>query len=106
MHGIHIAGDIIATARKQGKVKKAFIEVGSIANITKSDLEKQLKNLADFDFEVSLKEAKVKCDCGYEGVPKIVERQHDLVIIACPSCGEQPVVIEGDKVILKSVEVE
>ena len=106
MHGIHIAGDIIATARKQGKVKKAFIEVGSIANITKGDLENQLNNLADFDFEVVEKQAKVKCSCGYEGTPNVVERQHDIVIFNCPKCRTTPQVIEGDKIILKSVEVE
>lgn len=106
MHGIHIAGDLIATARKHGKVKKAFIEVGKIANITKNDLASQMKNLADFNFEIIEKEAKVKCECGYVGSPKVVERQHDIVIFECPSCGKTPEVIDGDKVILRSVEVE
>jgi Zn finger protein HypA/HybF involved in hydrogenase expression len=106
MHGIHIAGDLIATARKQGKVKKAYIELGEIANITKADLEKSLKDLADFDFEITEKKAKVKCSCGYEGPPKIIERQHDLVLFECPTCSQKPEVIEGDKIILKSVEVE
>lgn len=105
MHGVHIAGDLIATARKQGKVKKAYIELGELANITKQDLEKSLKNLADFDFEITEKEAKVKCACGYEGKPNIVERQHDVVIFNCPQCGMTPDVVEGDKIILKSVDV-
>ena len=30
MHGVHIVGEILSTARKQGKVKKAIIEVGEI----------------------------------------------------------------------------
>jgi Zn finger protein HypA/HybF involved in hydrogenase expression len=106
MHGIHIAGDLIATAKRQGKVKKAYVEVGEIANITKNDLEAQMKNLADFEFEIAEKKARVKCSCGYEGEPKVVERQHDIVVFECPACGMIPEVIEGDKVILRSVEVE
>ncbi len=107
MHGIHIAAEIISKAKEQGKVKKAYIEIGQIANITKKDLEMQMKNAADFDFEMTETPAKVKCDaCGYEGEPKVVERQHDVVIFQCPTCGVTPTVIEGDKVILKSVDVE
>jgi Zn finger protein HypA/HybF involved in hydrogenase expression len=106
MHGIHIAGDLIATARQQGKVKKAFIELGEIANITKEDLSNQMKNLADFNFVIEMKEAKVKCDCGYEGKPQVIERQHDIVLFQCPLCKKTPKIIEGDKIILKSVEVE
>lgn len=106
MHGIHIAGDLIAKAREQGKVKKAFIELGEIANITKTDLANQMKNLADFEFEITEKKALVKCICGYEGPPEILERQHDIVLFECPVCKIEPAVIEGDKIILKSVEVE
>jgi len=107
MHGIHIAGDLITTARKQGKVKKALIELGEISNITKADLSKALTDLADFDFEIEMKKAKVKCKtCDYEGEPKVTERQHDIVLFECPHCGEVPEVIEGDKIILKEVEVE
>ncbi len=106
MHGIHIAKDIIDNAKKQGKVKKAVIEVGEIANLTKEDLSKHLESMADFDYEIEEKKAKVKCVCGYEGSPKVLERQHDIVLFECPTCGMTPEVIEGDKIILKSVEVE
>ena len=106
MHGIHIAGDLIAAARNQGKVKKAYIELGEIANITKEDLSKSLKNLADFNFVILEKKSKVKCACGYEGSPEIIERQHDLVLFQCPLCKNIPNILEGDKIILKEVEVE
>lgn len=106
MHGIHIAQDLVAKAKEQGKVRKIIVELGEIANISKDDLEKQLKNFADFDFEIIEKKAKVKCVCGYSGEPKIIERQHDLVIFECPTCGMNPEVVEGDKIILKEVEVE
>ena len=106
MHGIHIAGELIVKSREQGKVKKANIELGEIANISKVDLSNQMKNLADFDFEINVKEAKVKCFCGYEGKPDIISRQHDFVVIECPQCKQVPDIVEGDKIILKSVEVE
>lgn len=105
MHGIHIAADIVKTAKEQGKVKHAVIEVGEIANITVSDLEKQLKSVAPFPFEMREVKAIVKCKCGYEGSPEIIERQHEAVIFTCPECGETPEVIQGGHVILKEVEV-
>ncbi len=106
MHGIHIAGDLIAKVREQGKVKKAYIELGELANITKEDLSKQMKNLADFNFVIQEKPAKVRCACSYEGRPEIIERQHDVVLFQCPLCKKTPAIIEGDKIILRSVEVE
>jgi Zn finger protein HypA/HybF involved in hydrogenase expression len=106
MHGIHIANDIIAKAREQGKVTKAWIEIGEIANITIPELSKQMKGITGFDFEISEKKARVRCKCGYEGSPKILERQHDLVMIECPECSKTPEIVEGDKIILTEVEVE
>jgi Zn finger protein HypA/HybF involved in hydrogenase expression len=106
MHGIHIAKDLVSKAKEQGKVKKATIELGEIANITKDDLGKQLYNIADFNFDIIEKKALIRCMCGYEGAPEIVERQHDVVIFTCPICGLNPEVIEGDKIVLKCVEVD
>ena len=106
MHGVHIVGEILETARKQGKVKKAIIEVGEIANIEKEHLGVHLKDWADFPCELVDKESKVGCKCGYLGKAKIKDRGHDFVVIECPKCGETPEILEGDKVILKSVEVE
>ena len=106
MHGIHIAGDLISKAREQGKVKKAFIELGEIANITKFDLANQMDNLADFEYEIKEIPSKVECSCGYNGSPKIVERLHEEVLIECPKCTQVPKILEGDKIVLESVEVE
>jgi len=106
MHGVHIAKDLVENAKKQGEVKKIYVEVGEIANITVEDLSTHLKNIAYFPFEITEKKAKVKCVCGYGGSPKIIERQHDIVIFTCPRCGLTPEVIEGDKIILRSIEVE
>lgn len=106
MHGIHIAQDIVEQARKQGKVKSIEVEVGELANITKEDLAKHLENITDFPFQITEADAEVECGCGYKGKPKIIERQHDIVLFTCPECGELPKVISGDKIILKSVVVE
>ena len=106
MHGIHIAQDLVEQARKQGKVKNMEVEVGGLANITKDDLAKHLQSMADFPFQITEADAEVECECGYKGKPEIIERQHDLVLFTCPECGELPKVISGDKIILKSVEVE
>ncbi|MFH1642462.1 MAG: hypothetical protein ABIC04_06205 [Nanoarchaeota archaeon] len=106
MHGIHIAADLVNKAKEQGIVKSAIIEIGELANITKEDLEKQLLNIADFKFKVTEKKAEVRCLCGHIGPPNIIDRQHDLVIFNCPVCGMAPEVMKGDKIILKSVEVE
>ena len=103
---MHIAKDLVETAKKAGKVKKAFIELGELTNITKRDLLNHLRAIADFPFEITQKKAIVRCICGYKGGPKITERQHDLVIFACPKCGLVPEIMRGDKIILKSVEVE
>ena len=106
MHGIHIAQDLVNKASQQGKVKKAYIELGELANITKQDLEKHLESIAKFPFKLTEKKAMVDCICGYKGSPKIIERQHDLVLFECPKCGLTPKITDGDKIILKSVEVE
>lgn len=106
MHGVHIVGEILSKAREEGRVKKAVIEVGEIANIEKDHLAEHLKDWADFPCELNEKESKVRCKCGYEGKAKIKDRGHDFVIIECPECGEIPEILEGNQVILKSVEVE
>jgi len=106
MHGVHIAQELVEKAREQGKVKKAVVEVGELANITPSDLNEHLKSLADFEIIMTEKKAKVSCTCGYEGVPEITERMHDMVLFQCPKCTQVPEVIEGDKIILVSVEIE
>jgi len=105
MHGIHIAEDIVKKAHAQGKIKKAVIVVGELANITAEDLDKHLKSIADFPYELKKQKAIVDCMCGYKGEAQIVERQHDIVIHECPVCGMTPEIESGNKVILKSVDI-
>ncbi len=106
MHDTIIARDIINQAKKHGKVKKIVVEVGDIAAVKAEELEELLKKLVDWDIEIVKKEAIVKCVCGYEGEPKIIERGHDFVMYVCPKCNLVPEDVTGDKIILKKVVLQ
>jgi|TARA_Y100000310_G_scaffold345817_1_gene470420 Zn finger protein HypA/HybF involved in hydrogenase expression len=105
MHETIIAQKIIEDAKKHGEIKSAVIEVGEIAHITAKELKETLTDMVSWSITVTEKKAKVKCSCGYEGEPKIIERKHDLVYFECPECGKVPSVLEGSQIILKEVEV-
>jgi len=106
MHETIIASSIIDEAKKQGNVKAVTIEVGDLAHLPSKELEECLKNLVEWKITINEKKAKVKCNCGYEGEPKIIEKGHDSTVFQCPKCGNTPEVLEGDKIIIKEVEVE
>lgn len=107
MHEVFALKKLIEEAKKYGKVKRISLEVGELAPFEGDHLLKHLKELVDWKVDLSVKKAKVRCnDCGYEGEPKIVEREHDNVIYVCPKCGKRPNVLEGDELILVDVEVE
>lgn len=105
MHEITIAKNIVEQANSYGNVKKLVLEVGDIAILTPDELKQALFNLIDWEVEIIKKPAKIKCSCGYEGEPIIVERAHELVIFKCPACRDVPEVLEGDNILLKEVEV-
>jgi Zn finger protein HypA/HybF involved in hydrogenase expression len=69
-------------------------------------MEATLKKMVNWDVIMLRKEGKVKCSCGYEGVPKIVEKQHGHTVFVCPECGSVPDVLEGGDIILKEVVVD
>ncbi len=106
MHEHAMAHNIIEQAKQQGKVKKITVECGALAHLPAKDMENVLKDHADFEVEVIETPAKVKCKCGFEGQPKIEAHSHDMNIFFCPKCGEVPEVLEGEDIVLKSVEVE
>jgi len=106
MHDTTIAKDIISQAKKHGNVKKIVVEIGDIAAVKAEDMEELLKKLVDWNIEVIRKPAVVKCVCGYEGEPKILERGHDFVMYVCPECGLVPEDAIGDKIILKKVVLQ
>lgn len=106
MHETVIAKKIIEEAEKHGTVKQITIEVGDLAHLPAEDLKKTMDKMVDWKVEVIPKKAKVKCECGFEGEPKITERSHDLTVFECPECGSLPRILEGENIIIKDVGVE
>ena len=106
MHETKIAASIIAEAKKQGTVKKAIIYCGALAHLPAHELQKVMEVMAPFTVEVKETAAKVSCNCGYVGEPKIEMHSHDLAIYFCPRCMRVPKVLEGKDIILKKVIME
>jgi Zn finger protein HypA/HybF involved in hydrogenase expression len=106
MHELFAVQKLIEEANKQGKVKEITIELGELAPVHDHDLIRTFKQLTKWKVKVTETKAKVKCECGYEGEPKIIERTHEAVLYTCPKCGKKPKVLEGDEIILTEVVVE
>lgn len=109
MHETIVASKVLEDLKKgvKGrKVKKVRFEVGELAAITPDELGEVLKTMADFEFSVEEKKAKVKCKCGYVGIPEILDREHDSVIFTCSKCGEIPEIVEGGDIKIIEVEVK
>jgi Zn finger protein HypA/HybF involved in hydrogenase expression len=106
MHETVIAKQIIEEAMKHGKVKEITIEVGDIAHLPANEMKEVMQNMTKWKIIVKQKKAKVKCDCGYTGEPKIIEKKHGFVLFECPKCGSMPKVLEGEDIIIKEVKVE
>ncbi len=106
MHETIIAADILNEAKKHGKVKKIFVEVGDLGHLPAEEMGETLRQLVDWDVIITKKKGKVKCQCGYEGEPKILEKRHGFTSFVCPKCGNIPEILDGENIILKSLEVE
>lgn len=107
MHEQTIAKVIIEDANKCGVVKAVTVEVGDLGHLPAHEMEEVLKTLTDWDVKVVRKKATVKCSCGFVGEPVIVEKGHDHNVFRCPKCNAlMPEILDGDKIILKDVEVE
>ncbi|MDP2750012.1 MAG: hydrogenase/urease maturation nickel metallochaperone HypA [Nanoarchaeota archaeon] len=104
MHHITLANDIVEEAEKYGNIRAITLEVGELAKATPTQIKEGLAYLNEWDVNVVLKKAVVKCKCGHKGMPKIVDRSHDFIFFECPVCGEVPQVLEGDEIKILSVE--
>jgi Zn finger protein HypA/HybF involved in hydrogenase expression len=104
MHEITIANEIIKKAKeREKKIKGVVMEVGELSSITPKELVNAMKSIVDWDIKAKGTKGVVKCACGFEGRPRIVERAHGFVLFECPSCGGAPKVIKGDGIMLKEV---
>ena len=95
MHEHTFIEAIVRDIEDREKVEGIVLEVGELAGIEPEHLKKHIVERFDWDVEVLKKDAKVKCECGFEGRPKILEVLHDLVIFECEECGEIPEILEG-----------
>jgi Zn finger protein HypA/HybF involved in hydrogenase expression len=107
MHESIIANKIIEKAKEHGSVTKIVIEVGDLAHLPASDMKEVMEKLTSWEIEVNSVKSSVKCSCGYEGEPKIIEHAHDMTIYECPKCKKIPAeVVSGGEIVLKEVIVE
>jgi Zn finger protein HypA/HybF involved in hydrogenase expression len=104
MHEHTFIEAIVRNIKDREKVKGITLEVGELVGIEAEHLKEHLQEKFDWDIKVLKKDALVKCDCGFEGRPKILERLHDLVIFECPECAEVPEILKGKDIkILKII---
>ncbi len=112
MHDQLYAEQIIreAESNSQGKrIKTISIEVGDLAALTAKQIEYAIRNRRPgWRVKIYPKDGKIRCEkCNYQGKPKITERLHESVVYECPICGEDlPEISDGEKIILRSIEVE
>ena len=107
MHDTLISEDIINAARKQGKVKGITVEVGDLGHVPAGELkETLLRMVPEWHVNIIEKKAKIRCVCGYEGEPKIIEHTHGHSVFFCPKCDKVPELTDGKDIVLKEVEVE
>lgn len=99
MHEHSFSKGILRNIKNKDNVKKITIEVGTLAGIEPLHLKKHIMDICPgWDVEVFEKESKVRCECGFKGSAKILEKLHDLVIFECPKCGEVPEVLDGGNI--------
>ena len=106
MHETVIANNIINEAKKHGKVKEIFLEIGELAHVPANELLECLHSLADWKINSKEIPAKVKCVCGFKGHPAILERGHDSFLIECPKCKNIPELVDGKDIKITKVVVE
>ncbi|MFO8016161.1 MAG: hydrogenase/urease maturation nickel metallochaperone HypA [Candidatus Woesearchaeota archaeon] len=106
MHETVIANMVLKDLEKYKDIESASIEVGELAEITADELEEAMKNMVDYEVSVAETPAKVKCGCGHEGRPEIIERGHHFVAFVCKNCGQVPEIVEGNEIRIKDVEVK
>jgi Zn finger protein HypA/HybF involved in hydrogenase expression len=106
MHETVFGKKIIDEAKNHGDVKAISIELGELAHVPPEELLACLQELVTWDIESAIVPAKVKCTCGFEGHPKILERGHDYFFIECPECGDIPELVDGKEIKLVNVTIK
>ncbi|MEM4331131.1 MAG: hydrogenase/urease maturation nickel metallochaperone HypA [Candidatus Pacearchaeota archaeon] len=108
MHEITFAKNLLRKVNKvvknKEKVLKIIIEIGELSPLEGEELKELLEKLAPYKFEISVLESCIKCNCGFVGRAKIVERLHEKVIFSCPNCENISCeIIKGDEIKIKKI---
>lgn len=103
MHEINVAKKILEEIGDK-KIKTVWLEVGELCDFFPEELRHTLEKIGGIKVKIRIKSARVRCSCGYEGKPEIVEKTHGLVLYSCPKCKKKPKVIEGEEVKILKVE--
>jgi len=105
MHTKNIIDNIIKKAEEHGNVKRITIQLGALAPVTQTEIE-HIAQHRNWRVIVEKVPAVVKCKCGYKGEPKVLAREHDIVLFECPACNGTPDVVQGTEIIISKIEVE
>lgn len=106
MHETAFAERIIKEAEKHGDVEAIHLEIGELAHVPGNDLVEALKRMVQWRIEWHEVPAKVKCQCGFVGHPKVLERGHDHFLIECPECKSMPELTDGTEIKIINVKVK
>lgn len=87
------------------KVREVELEVGELASIEAHHLAEHVAETVDWKVHCVEVAARVVCDCGYAGRPRIVEREHDFVLFNCPRCSKTPKVDSGAEITIRKILV-
>jgi Zn finger protein HypA/HybF involved in hydrogenase expression len=107
MHETIIAKEILKEAREKAKgkkIKSITLEVGELAHLPANELKEVLRAIADFKIIVKQVKANVKCECGYEGPPRVLAQHHDFTLFECPECSKQPKILSGTDIVLREIK--
>jgi Zn finger protein HypA/HybF involved in hydrogenase expression len=94
---------LIAEAKKQGRVKSMLVEVGELTTAFPHMIKAALEQKMGCTVAVLQKQGIVQFMCGYFGEPKILEKTENTLEFVCPSCGNAPGVVDGERIFLKEV---
>jgi Zn finger protein HypA/HybF involved in hydrogenase expression len=96
MHEHVFIENIVEQIPNRDKVISVEIELGDLVGIELEHLHEHMVEHTGWDVKIKIVKSKIKCDCGYIGEAKILQKLHDLVIFECPDCGNDEVnVLEG-----------
>ena len=80
---MHHESKVIESILKECKnAKKVKVLVGELSGYSVEEIKKALE--VRIDCEVLEENGIVKCECGFYGEPRILEKEHDFVFFAPP----------------------